>query len=381
MIYLDYAATTPISKESLDIFTKVSTSFFGNPNSMHDEGSRASQLLESARDELAEMLNCSRSGIYFTSGGSESNTLALSALIEANKSKGNHLITTVAEHSSIHNFFTQMEKAGYSVTYLPLDQYGQIRLDDLKSAIRETTILASIHHGNGEIGTVQPIDAIGDLLHRYQVLFHCDTVQTFGKLPINLDNSKVDSLSISSHKLYGPKGVGAVYIRPEVKWTAAFPNTSQEKGLRPGTVNVPGIAAFVTSAKLAADVRIEEYKRIDQLRIALIDRLKNLQLPVHVEGHPTDYLPHILGIRIEGMEGQYVMLECNRYGIAISTGSACQVGKQNPSRTMKALGRSDSESKQFIRLSFGRHTTEEELTKTAETLELITDKFPHLRRN
>lgn len=381
MIYLDYAATTPISKESLDIFNRVSTSFYGNPNSMHDTGSSAAQVLESCRTELATLLNCSQNGIYFTSGGSESNFLALKALIEANKSKGNHLITTVSEHSSIHNFFLQMEKTGFEVTYLPLDNYGQIRMKDLKDAIRNTTILASIHHGNGEIGTVQPIEEIGDLLSQNQILFHCDAVQTFGKLPVDLSTTKIDSLSISSHKIYGPKGVGAVYINPAVKWAPQVPNTSQEKGLRAGTVNVPGIAAFVTSAKAVSDVRIEEHKRIDGLRAMLIEKLDTLPLPVHVEGHDSEYVPHILGARIEGMEGQYVMLECNRYGVAISTGSACQVGNQAPSRTMKALGRSDSESKQFIRFSFGSHTTVDDIDKTAEVLRTITEKYAQqLRR-
>ncbi|WP_404454688.1 IscS subfamily cysteine desulfurase [Virgibacillus necropolis] len=373
MIYLDYAATTPMSEDSLDIFNQVSRSFFGNPNSLHDAGTRSSQLLESCRTELAELLDCGHKGIYFTSGGSESNILALSSLIDAHKDKGNHLITTVSEHSSIYNFFTQMEKVGFDVTYLPLDEYGQIQLEDLKNAIRKTTILVSIHHGNGEIGTLQPIESIGNILHQHEILFHCDAVQTFGKVPINLN--KIDSLSISSHKLYGPKGVGAVYINPQVKWNAQMPNTTHEGGFRPGTVNVPGITAFVTSAKAVCDDRIKEHKRIDGLRAALMDKLKQLPITIQMEGHPTDYLPHILGFRIDGIEGQYVMLECNRYGIAISTGSACQVGNHKLSRTMKALGRSDAEAKQFIRLSFGKHTTIEDIDKTAEAFKKITDRF------
>lgn len=374
MIYLDYAATTPISDESLDVFNRVSKSFFGNPNSLHDIGSRAAQLLETCRQELADLLNCSPKGIYFTSGGSESNIRALSSLIDAHKEKGNHLITTVSEHSSVTNFFNQMETIGFDVTYLPLDKHGQIRFEDVKGAIRKTTILASIHYGNGEIGTLQPIKLIGNLLHKHQILFHCDAVQTFGKVPINLKTINLDSLSISSHKLYGPKGVGAVYMNPNVKWNPQMPNTTHEKGFRPGTVNVPGIAAFVTSAKAVCNDRIEEQKRMESLRNGLIDKLNNIRASVYVEGHPTDHLPHILGIRIEGIEGQYLMLECNRHDIAISTGSACQVGTQKPSRTLKALGRSDSEARQFIRLSFGKHTTAEDISQTAETFRNIIRK-------
>ncbi|ASK62580.1 cysteine desulfurase [Virgibacillus phasianinus] len=375
MIYLDYAATTPMSEESLDIFNQVSKSFFGNPNSMHDVGSRASRLLDTSRKELAALLDCPHQGIYFTSGGSESNILALSSLIDAHNGKGNHLITTISEHSSVYHFFKKMENAGFDVTYLPLDEHGQVQLDSVRKAIRKTTILASIQYGNSEIGTIHPIESIGTLLHQHQILFHCDAVQAFGKVPISLTTLKIDSLSISSHKLYGPKGVGAVYINPEVKWQAQITNTTHEMGFRPGTVNVPGIAAFVTSAIAVCNDRIKEQGRIDSLRSALMNELKQATVKSHIEGHPTDYLPHILGLRIDGMEGQYVMLEGNRYGIAISTGSACQVGKQEPSRTMKALGYSDSSAKQFIRLSFGKHTTTEDIGKTAETLRYIINKF------
>ncbi|MFZ3576957.1 IscS subfamily cysteine desulfurase [Virgibacillus sp. DJP39] len=378
MIYLDYAATTPMSEESLAIFNQVSKSFFGNPSSLHDSGERASQLLETCREELAGLLGCLSKGLFFTSGGSESNILALTSLIDAHKVKGNHLITTLSEHSSIYNFFTHLENGGFEVTYLPLDQHGQIRLEDLRKAIRETTILASIQHGNGEIGTIQPIESIGNLLHQHQILFHCDAVQTFGKVPINVTASKIDSLSVSSHKLYGPKGVGAVYINPAVKWNPQLPNTTHESGLRPGTINVPGIASFVTSAKTACDDRIVEYTRLIEIREALIEKLRKFPINVHVEGHPSELLPGILGLRIEGIEGQYIMLECNRYGIAISTGSACQAGNQKPSRLMKALGRSDTEAKQFIRLSFGKHTTEQDIETTVDVLKKITEKF-HLK--
>ncbi|MBP1969221.1 cysteine desulfurase [Virgibacillus natechei] len=362
MIYLDYAATTPISDEALDVYTKVSKSFFGNANSLHDAGSDAFQLLETCREELANLLHGAKEGIYFTSGGSEANSLALSSLIDAHKEKGNHLITTATEHSSVDHFFKKMEGEGFDVTYLPVDDSGRLAVDDVEDAIRETTILASIHHANGEIGTVQPIEAIGNLLQENNILFHADCVQTFGKIPIDLRQFKLDSLSLSSHKIYGPKGVGAAYIDPKVKWQPQIPHTTHESGFRPGTVNVPGIAAFVTSAKAVCDAIMKEGERITELRAKLMASLPSM---ITVEGDETHFLPHILGLRIANVEGQYTMLECNRHGVAISTGSACQVGKQEPSRTIKALGRTDAEAKQFIRLSFGKQVTMEDIDQTA----------------
>lgn len=375
MIYLDYAATTPMSDEALEVFSKVTKSFYGNSNSMHDIGSRASDLLDSCRGELAQLLNCQQSGIYFTSGGTESNVLALQSMITKHKSKGNHLITTLCEHSSVYHYFQKLEMEGFEVSYIPVDEYGVIDMNELKHAIKETTILASIQHANGEIGTIQPIELIGDLLTRHDVIFHCDAVQSFGKIPINVEKAQIDSLSLASHKIYGPKGVGAVYMNPMLKWQAQLPNTSHENGFRPGTVNVPGIAAFVISAKSACNDMIVERERIKELRIDLIDKLCELPFPVVIEGHTDNYLPHILGLRVIGIEGQYTMLECNRLGIAISTGSACQIGNQEPSRTIKALGRSDIEAKQFIRLSFGKQTTLSDIQHFEEALRKLTEHF------
>lgn len=376
MIYLDYAATTPMSDEALDVFSKVTKSFYGNSNSMHDIGSRASSLLDSCRSELAHLLHCQQSGIYFTSGGTESNILALQSLVIQHKNKGNHLITTRCEHSSVYHLFRKLETEGFEVSYLPVDEYGVIDRKELKNTIKETTILASIQHANGEIGTIQPIELIGDILMQHDVIFHCDAIQTFGKIPINIEKAQIDSLSIASHKIYGPKGVGAVYMNPRLKWQAQMPNTSHENGFRPGTVNVPGIAAFVTSAKSACNDMIVERDRIRNLRTDLIDQMEELPSQVVIiEGHPTNYLPHIVGLRVVGIEGQYTMLECNRLGIAISTGSACQIGNQEPSRTIKALGRSDIEARQFIRLSFGKQTTAADIQYFAEALRKLTEQF------
>jgi len=376
MIYLDYAATTPMSENALDVFIQASKNFYGNANSLHDIGSTAANLLEASRRQLAKRLNCEQNGIYFTSCGSESSILAITSLIEAHKEKGNHLITTKCEHASIYHLFQKLEKNGFEVTYLPVDEYGMVSLNVLKQAIKNTTILASIQHANSEIGTVQPIKAIGEILHEKQVIFHCDAVQSFGKLPIDVKEMNIDSLSLSGHKIYGPKGVGAVYINPKLKWHSQLPGTTHESGFRPGTVNVPGVASFVTAADDICKNMEKEGKRLSALRQELINYLTALPAAkIMVEGSSVSHLPNILGLRIVGMEGQFAMLECNRYGLAISTGSACSIGMQAPSRTMKAIGRTDEESMSFIRLSFGKNTTRDDIIRTAEIFEEITNRF------
>ncbi|MBM7660672.1 cysteine desulfurase [Bacillus mesophilus] len=368
VIYLDYAATTPMREEAIQTFTEASKHFYGNPSSLHDIGTKASTLLETCREELARLFSGQPQGVFFTSGGSESNILAIRSLLQGSTKKGKHLITTKIEHSSVFNLFQQLEKEGYSVTYLSVNSKGQVSLDELKKAIQPTTLLASIHHASSEIGTIQPIEEIGRLLHAENILFHSDCVQTFGKLPINVETSYIDSLSISSHKLYGPKGVGACYINPKHQWSPYFEGTSHEKGFRPGTVNVPGIASFLSAAQLIHENMKVETERLEMLRKQFLSGIIERELPIEVEGHATSTLPHILGLSIRGMEGQYAMLECNRHGLAISTGSACSVGKQAPSKTMMAIGKDASTAKQFIRLSFGKWTTATDIDQTIDTL-------------
>ncbi|MBA2873640.1 IscS subfamily cysteine desulfurase [Thermaerobacillus caldiproteolyticus] len=371
MIYFDYAATTPMSKEALHAYTEAATSYFGNSSSLHDIGSAANRLLDICRKELAALIHGDERGIYFTSGGTESNILAVHSIIQAHRHKGNHLITTATEHASLYHLFQQLETEGYDVTYLPVDRFGLIDIEELEHAITPRTIFASIHHANPEIGTVQPIQEIGKRLRQHGVIFHSDCVQTFGKIHVDVQAMCIDSLSISAHKIYGPKGVGAVYIDPRIKWNACFPNATHEYGFRPGTVNVPGIASFVTAAQhICADL-INEQTRLEQLRQYFISLIHEKRLPITIEGHPEAHLPNIIGLSVQGIEGQYTMLECNRHGIAISTGSACQIGKQAPSRTMLAIGKEKEEAKQFVRISFGRFTTVAEIDRLVAVLEEI----------
>ena len=373
MIYLDYAATTPMSAEALQTYTKAATQYFGNEQSLHDIGGTASSLLQICRKTFAEMIGGKEQGVFFTSGGSESNYLAIQSLLNARS--GKHIITTPMEHASIRSYFQSLASQGYTITEIPVDKGGLIRLVDVEAAITEDTVLASIQHGNSEIGTVQNIAQIGLLLKKYNVLFHTDCVQTFGKLPIHVFEMGIDSLSVSAHKIYGPKGVGACYINPQVRWIQIFPGTSHEKGFRPGTVNVPGIASFLTAAENILKNHMEENLRFKALRTYCLEQLRTLPLEIEVEGHSTSCLPHIIGVTIKGIEGQYTMLECNRRGIAISTGSACQVGKQDPSKTMLAIGKTYEEAKQYVRFSFGQQTTKDQIDTTIHALHTIGNQF------
>ncbi|MEH6936637.1 IscS subfamily cysteine desulfurase [Bacillus sp. JJ664] len=371
MIYLDYAATTPMSEEALETFVSASKHYFGNERSLHDVGSNASLLLEACRKQLAGFLNASPASIYFTSGGTESNILGLQTLLKSTKKPGRHILTTNLEHSSINNYVKVLEEQGFEITYIPVNQNGIVSVDLIKKAIRDDTILGIFQHVNSEIGAIQPIKDIAKLFKPFNIMLHCDCVQSFGKLDINLAEFDVSSLSISSHKLYGPKGVGALYINPKLTSQPIYPGTSHESGIRPGTVNVPAIASFVTAVGHIFNSKNPDQQRYLSLRQIFRNELKDVEKLVRFEGSDDDCIPNIIGMRINGLEGQFVMLECNRHQFAISTGSACAIGMQKPSETMLAIGRSEQEAKQFFRISIGKYTNEEDLTKLASTLKLI----------
>ncbi|OZM58014.1 cysteine desulfurase [Lottiidibacillus patelloidae] len=377
MIYLDYSATTPVSEKALEIFNTVSKEYFGNPQSLHDIGSNANRLLEVCRKELSSMIHGHPNGIYFTSGGTESNILAIRSLLKGSSPEKKHIITSKVEHSSILNTMEALANEGYHITYLPVNCDGEIELERLKKEIKPTTALVCLTHVNSEIGTIQPIKEIGAYLKMVDIPLHVDAVQSFGKVDVNVAEANVASLAISSHKIYGPKGVGACYVNPQIAWKPLLPNTNHEGGFRAGTVNVPGIAAFVTAAGEVIEAMPEEVKRYDLLRKLFIKTVADENKDIKIEEHPSKHkqLPTIIGLRLKGIEGQYVMLECNRQGIAISTGSACQVGLNTPSKTMLALGRSKEEANEFIRISLGRETTEEQIKKVAIVLSDIYDAY------
>ncbi|HHW39393.1 MAG TPA: IscS subfamily cysteine desulfurase [Bacillales bacterium] len=364
MIYLDYAATTPMSEKAINIYSQVATNYYGNSSSLHDMGLVSQTILEESRKTIADFLNGEAKGVYFTSGGSESNYFAIHSLLKGNNKKGKHIISTKLEHSSIANTLADLQNDGYEITFVPVNTEGRIDLDALAKAIRPDTVLATIHHGNSEIGTIQDLVSIGAILKKHDIIFHSDCVQTFGKIEIDVNRANLDSISVSSHKIYGPKGVGACYINPTRTWKPVIPGTTHENGFRPGTVNVPGIAAFITAAEEIFPIMNSEQKRFQGLREKLVHGLQGDSWKVSQIGPTSNRLEHIIGLSIAGIEGQYIMLECNRYGVAISTGSACSVGMQKPSKTLLAIGKSTEEAKQFIRLSLGKLTTDAEIENT-----------------
>ncbi len=368
--YFDFAATTPIDPEVLSIYQEVARDYWGNTSSLHDTGTNAKQILESCREKLAAVLQVPAQGIYFTSSGTEANQLAITSLAFSQGHKGKHIITSMAEHPSVGSSLDFLKDFGYTITKLPFNQSGQVDIHDFNEAIQTDTVLITISHVNNEIGSIQPIEAIYQRIKDRQILLHSDCIQSFGKMEMQPISSLVNSMSISAHKIYGPKGVGAVYIQPDIPVKGLFPNQTHEHGFRGGTVNTPGIAAFVGAALKASHV---EREKVMALRNLFITQLtKEMDHIFRIVEAPFNWQnPYVLGVIVKGLEGQWVMLECNRKGFAISTGSACGQSVHLKANTLLAMGYSQEEQKEFIRISFGRNTKGEDVKALANTLKEI----------
>jgi cysteine desulfurase len=355
---------------------KAATEYYGNTGSLHDIGSAAKDILENCRQEFANLFDVEKEGIYFTSGGSESNHLGIHALLSAKKKKGFHIISGMAEHSSIQSTLQALSLLDYEITLLPFNKDGRIDVEKLKTLTREDTVLIAIQHGNSEMGSIQPIEEIGEWCKEQHILFHSDCVHTLGKIDLKKISNIVDSFSISSHKFYGPKGIGAVYVKPTLAWKSYYPGTTHEKGFRPGTLNVPAIAAMTVAAQKSVSQQTEFFnhaKKLRKLLLTTLDEVKDL-LTIYSSSE-SHQLPHTLALRLNGLEGQWVMLECNRQGFAISTGSACSTGLTSPSKTMVAMNVPEKGAKEFIRISFGRDTTEQDVLELGNALlKIIHDK-------
>ncbi|GIP63482.1 cysteine desulfurase [Virgibacillus pantothenticus] len=368
MIYLDYAATTPIDEEVLVIYQQVAANYWGNTSSLHHIGGEAKQVLENSRKSLASLLHVPPRGIYFTSGGTESNQLAIVSLALSQSYKGKHIITSQAEHSSVFSALSYLENSGFEVTKVPYTKDGQVDLLQLEKAIRSDTIMTTIGYVNSEIGSIQPLEKIRQLLHA-EIIFHTDAVQAFGKVDLSNLHKVVDSFSISSHKLYGPKGVGAVYIQPRCAVKGIFPLQTHEHGIRGGTVNAPGIAAFVAAALKYVG---EEWERAIKLRrLFLAELRRELKSQQQVIESSVSQLPHIVGLTFPNYEGQLIMLECSRKGFCISTGTACGQASATAGKTMVAMGYSEERQKEFIRISFGKDTSENDIVQLVQVLKEI----------
>lgn len=368
-VYLDNSATTKISDEAAKAVYDVMTKFYGNPSSLHNKGIEAEKLMTQAREQIATVLGVTPKEIFFTSGGTESNNLAIRGTVQAMKRQGNHLITTKIEHPSVLEVFKQLESEGFDVTYLNVDSKGNISLEELKESITPKTILVSMMYVNNEVGSILPIEGAGEIIKQNKnTIFHVDGVQAFGKIPLVPKLKNIDLLSMSSHKIHGPKGVGALFIREKTKITPIFQGGGQERGLRSGTENVPGIAGFgVAAASIQKNLTVWQSK-MQQLKENL--KLKSLnQIPDTIlNGPTTGGAPHILNISFLGVKGEILLHYLESHGIYVSTGSACSSNKQGKSHVLSALGKSFDEIDGAIRFSLSHHITQEDIDYTVDVL-------------
>jgi cysteine desulfurase len=365
-IYLDYHATTPTDERVLEAMLPYFREHFGNAASRnHSFGWVAEEAVEKARKQIASLINASPKEIVFTSGATESNNLAIKGVAEMYAEKGNHIITAATEHKAVLDTCKRLEKRGCQVTYLPVRPDGLIDLDQLRDSITDKTILVSIMYGNNEIGTVQDIRTIGQICHEKGVLFHTDATQAVGKIPVDVQADNIDLLSCTAHKMYGPKGVGALYVRrknPRVQLTAQMDGGGHERGMRSGTLNVPGIVGFGKAAELCQQLLPEEMARMQRLRDKLKDGILAQLDEVYINGTMERRLPHNLNISFAYVEGESLLMGIN--DIAVSSGSACTSATLEPSYVLKALGAGDDLAHSSIRFGLGRFTTEEEIDYT-----------------
>ena len=374
-IYLDYAATTPTAPEVVEAMLPYFTDRFGNPSSIHSFGQEGKAAIEEAREKIANLIGAKQEEIIFTSGGTESNNSALKGVAYANQHKGNHIITTPLEHHAIIEPCNFLEKSGFKVTYLPVDKDGLLNPEEVKKAITTKTILISAMHANNEIGTIEPIAEIGRIARERDIYFHTDAVQTFGHLPINVDELNVNLLSISAHKLCGPKGVGALYVRKGTRMVSFMHGGEQERRRRASTENVPGIVGFGKAVEIAEEKMEEEAKELTILRDKLIKGIFEKIDHVCLNGHPTKRLPNNINVSIEFVEGESMLLNLDMEGIAASTGSACSSSSLEPSHVLLSLGLSPELAHGSLRFTLGRYTKEEEIDYVLEILPKIVDKL------
>ncbi|MGG0716373.1 cysteine desulfurase family protein [Robertmurraya massiliosenegalensis] len=367
-IYVDHAATAPMHPQVIEEITKVMGQQFGNPSSIHAFGREARHIVDEARELLAKSIGAHPNEIIITSGGTEADNYALLGVAEANQQTGKHIITTEIEHHAVLHTCQQLERKGFEVTYLPVDTEGRISIDDLKSALREDTILVSIMYGNNEVGTLQPIKEIGDLLKEHPALFHTDAVQAYGLVSIDVSEANIDLLSVSAHKINGPKGIGFLYVRNDVKLSPLIFGGEQERKRRAGTENVASIAGFQEAVSVAQFERDEKVKKYQQFKQIFIDDLKKHKIDFSVNGSLENSLPHVLNLSFPGTNVEAMLVNLDLAGVAASSGSACTAGSIDPSHVLVAMFGSHSDKlRNSIRFSFGLGNTTEQIHKVAET--------------
>lgn len=371
-IYLDYAATTPVDKRVVDAMLPFYSDKFGNASSLHSFGTKAKDILEGSRNQLASLLGVYADELLFTSGGTEANNLAIKGVAFANRHKGNHIIVSSIEHDCVINACKWLEGQGFDVTYLPVGEDGIVDPGSVQKTINRQTILVSVMHANNEIGTIQPIREIGEICKRNEILFHTDACQSFGKIPLKATDNYLDLITINSHKIYGPKGVGALYARKGVYLNPILHGGGQERGLRSSTENIPGIVGFAKAAELACHEMSQESLCLTELRENLAEYLFNNFDNFYINGHTGNRLPGNLNFSFHGLEGETIrlLLLLDEMGIAVSAGSACSSnsGSGNASHVLGAIGLNPFEARGGIRVSMGRFTSENEINAFKEAI-------------
>ncbi|MFQ6049612.1 MAG: cysteine desulfurase NifS [Candidatus Paceibacterales bacterium] len=367
-IYLDYAATTPVDPRVVKAMLPYFSDKFGNTMSLYGLGQAAKQALEESREQVADLIKAKSTEIIFTSSATESNNLALKGIALANKNKGRHIIISPIEHPCIMESAKWLESQGFEITKLKVDKYGQVNPEDIKKAIKKDTILVSIMHANNEIGTIEPIEEIGKICREKEVYFHTDAAQSFGKIPIDVNKMNIDLLTASSHKMYGPKGVGCLFVREKTKIEPLLHGGGQEFGLRSSTVNVAGIVGFAKASEICKRKIKKESQRLTKLRNKLIKGILGKIEFSQLNGHPQKRLPNNANFSFSFVEGESLVIQLDLLGIAASTGSACSSAKLEPSHVLLAIGLRPQQAHGSLRLSLGRRTTAKEIDKALAVL-------------
>ncbi len=374
-IYCDYNATTPVDPRVLEVMLPYFGEQFGNPSSSHTYGLATHAAVDRARSQVAALLGCSPEEIIFTGGGSEADNLAIKGIAEVSQARGDHIITSRSEHPAVLATCRYLERRGFRVTYLSVDRYGQVNPDDVRQAITPRTILITIMHANNEVGTLQPLAAIGRIAREHGIAFHTDAAQSVGKLPTRVAELGVDLLTVAGHKFYAPKGVGALFIRQGLRLEPLIHGAGHEGGRRAGTENVASIVGLGVACRLADEGLAAEVNRLRSLRDRLHERLAAETGAVHLNGHPTERLPNTLNVSFAGINGEALLARTPE--IAASTGSACHAGRTEPSAVLLAMGVSPELALGAVRLSLGRWTTQEEVDRVAS---LLAEQVKDLRR-
>ncbi len=368
-VYMDHAAGMSVDPRVFESMKPYFTENYGNPSSSHSFGANARNVLMESREKVARLIGAEKpEEVIFTSGGTDSNNLAIKGVAYRNKEKGNHIITTTIEHMSVLNICKYLQKQGFEITYMPVDKQGMVDPEKLKDEITDKTVLISVMYANSEIGTIQPIRGIGKIARENQIYFHVDAVAAAGKVPINVKEENIDLMSISSNDMYGPKGMGALYIKSGVKIQPIIQGGGQEGGLRSGTENIPGIVGMSKAAELAREEMADEGRRLSKLRDKLINGVRDTIERSYLNGHPTKRLPNNANLRFSYIEGESLILDLDMLGVQVSSGSACTSKTLEPSHVLLAIGLAHEEAHGSLVFTMGRQNSEEDVDYVLEVL-------------